>query len=136
MEKYYQKTDKDCLSAVVGTLLQIEPDTIPLFVDLDTWRIDYGKWLFDNHGIVLIHYKFGEGAPYVGIGEYYAIGTLKHEDKKHSHAVVLKCVNINDEEIEYNIWHDPLGSKSPYKGSDLTHIELFVSLKDAINGGI
>lgn len=135
MERYYQKTEKDCLSAVVGTLLQIDPDTIPLFVDLDSWRVDYGAWLLSK-GFCLVHYKLGSAVPYIGKKEYFAIGTLKHEGKKHSHAVILKCTNLDDNETQFGIYHDPLGCESPYDSNDLTHIELLVKFDDILNGEI
>lgn len=135
MKKYYQKTEKDCLSAVLGTLLQIKPESIPLFVDSENWRIDYGEWLL-SIGYCLVHYKFGSGVPYIGKKEYFAIGTLKHEYKEYSHAVIVRCTNIGDDETQFGVYHDPLGDKSPYDSSDLTHIELLVKFDDTLNGEI
>ena len=133
MKKYYQKCKNDCLTAVLATMFQVEPETIPLFISNDEWLTSYSKWLLESHNIQVVQIACNiDTIPFISKEVYYCIGTLKHDINKYSHAVILKNY-VDGRKVTLSIWHDPLGDSSPYTIDDLTHIEFFFNFEDSLN---
>jgi len=136
MKKYFQGKDNDCLTAVLATMFQIDPAGIPFFFETKDPQANYEKWLFDMFGISIIAFDYDKGRPRIPKvynKKYYCIGTLKHEAKKYSHAVVL-CCDYTKEGTVVHIAHDPMADTC-YSIDDLIGIEFLVGFKDELNKG-
>ena len=140
MKKYYQKNNKDCLQCSLGTLLNIDYNTIPAFYEAikdmnnptkeegDRFDESVDKWLYDNGFIrVYIEMPYSENGvlfPYFSVKPIKFLGILKKKDRNFSHSVVLEL-----KEKDCTIIHDPK-KYSDYDIRDLTHIEkIFPILK-------
>lgn len=133
MKKYYQKTHNDCVTATIATLLQVDPKTIPLFIENGKqWCKDYYDWLLKKHGLYAIRLSRDK---YISDGridiskDIKCIGILHKKENKHTHAVIIDIVKTN-EVLEYSIFHDPK-KNSEYEIEDLSEIEFLCKLYHA-----
>lgn len=137
-----QRHSKDCFTAVLSSLLDIEYENIPKFYKLfpskddmpsesdnatDEFRIQFDSWL-KSHGYyrVLFDVKYNEESkkvdmPYCSLDVYYCVGILRKPERTYDHAVVL---HVTQEDITIL---DPKNG-SDYEISDIIGIEIITKI--------
>ena len=136
MKKYFQEKENDCLTAAIATILQIEPSSIPFFFDTENPNEEFKRWMLKEKQMLVFANTYDKKKPYIidiPLEKYFCIGTLKHDDKKYSHAVVLILEETKDG-TTIKIFHDP-DKNTNYDISDLVGIEYIVDFKDALTKG-
>ena len=130
--KVTQKHDWDSTGACLSSLLSLNYDEIPRFIELseDEWQNywgTYSTWLLQKFKLIplIIPVSIKNNnmiLPISPVYPYFCIGHLRHPGEKYSHSVVLK-VDHDTIKIEW----DPADGRTHHTIEDIKEIEIHVN---------
>ena len=133
MKKTYMRHKKDCMQAVLATLLSVEYEEIPEFYlqheagvkdfdeNLDSWLHARGFFRIE---IDTPYNKEPLSMPYVSLPSYVCIGVLYKQGRNYSHVVVLIVSDLG-----VRVYHDPKEG-SEYTIEDLIRVEFVLKTSE------
>jgi len=129
MKKIYQKSHNDCYPCCLAMLLKMRKEDIPIF-NSKNYAKEKLQWLESNNLVAITiptTLKTKKFPMLYFPKSFFCLGFLRLKHKRFGHAVILKFDKIEIDSWKFKIWHDPLGSESPYDISNLEFIEFIIS---------
>ncbi len=126
------KTDVDCMRQTLATLLQIDPDNIPLFQG-DNWERNYDDWLYATQQCIRFTTRELDNPdtriPSLSSNvDLLCIGILHKGDRDYDHAVVLQLKQFpGAKKVKMRVYHDPKPN-TDYTIDDLIAIEIVLQI--------
>lgn len=108
MTRVYQKTENDCLSACIASILDLSLDEVPLWWDLPDhdWLTALPNWLA-KRGLGFAYLELRKDkVDWPLLSGYVIVGGFTPRSAKFRHAVIAKA-EMRGNQVRLNWIHDP-----------------------------